>query len=495
VERLACVDVPALPLQLLLQKHPSWRSEPVAVVDHDASHGTVLWVNEQARAEGVLPGASYSSALTLSMGLRATEVSEAEIVAGVQALADLLRKASPSVEPKPDEPGVYWVDVSGLERVHPSRIAWAKRLRATLLHAGFEGAVVVGWQRFSTYAVAKSLHGARVVVFEDPTKERAFASRVLLRRIGIEPRARIELEKLGLHTVGDLVNLPVESVAMRFGADVVRLHALASGELHIPLEPQLVEQRVQAGVDLDFPVANTEQVLCVVTELVQPLLAQLAERGQGARTLALRLVLEDQTEITEQVEFAEPTLDLAQVLRLLRLRLEQTRLARGADRVEVELHGAVATQEQLRLFAQRSGRDPRAAAQAFAALRAAFGDVVVRAQLVPAHLPEASFKWESIEEVSFPRPTAVASPPLVRRIHAKPLVLAGRGRHDEDGWMPRGLEHGSVERLDGPYLLSGGWWQTPVERDYYFAHLRNGTVLWIYFDRRRRRWYWQGTVS
>ncbi len=30
--RIACVDVPALPLQLVLRSHPEWGDEPVVVV-------------------------------------------------------------------------------------------------------------------------------------------------------------------------------------------------------------------------------------------------------------------------------------------------------------------------------------------------------------------------------------------------------------------------------------------------------------------------------
>ena len=50
--RLACVNVPALPLQLLLQRHPEWRGAPVAVVAEDKAQGRILWVNAHARRRG-----------------------------------------------------------------------------------------------------------------------------------------------------------------------------------------------------------------------------------------------------------------------------------------------------------------------------------------------------------------------------------------------------------------------------------------------------------
>ena len=43
--------------------------------------------------------------------------------------------------------------------------------------------------------------------------------------------------------------------------------------------------------------------------------------------------------------------------------------------------------------------------RALARLRAAFGaTAVTRARLRQAHLPEASFHWESVESVGFPHP-------------------------------------------------------------------------------------------
>ena len=64
--RLACVDLPAFPLQLLLRRHPEWASYPAAVVAEDKPQGLILWVNERARQQGVLPGLRYAAALSLA---------------------------------------------------------------------------------------------------------------------------------------------------------------------------------------------------------------------------------------------------------------------------------------------------------------------------------------------------------------------------------------------------------------------------------------------
>jgi len=69
----------------------------------------------------------------------------------------------------------------------------------------------------------------------------------------------------------------------------------------------------------------------------------------------------------------------------------------------------------------------------------------------------------------------------------------------DDGWLLSGLEQGAVVRIVGPYVVSGGWWQSSAPqgicREYHFAELRRGDCLWVYYDRNRRRWFWQGSVE
>ena len=70
-----------------------------------------------------------------------------------------------------------------------------------------------------------------------------------------------------------------------------------------------------------------------------------------------------------------------------------------------------------------------------------------------------------------------------------------RGRIEPDGWLLRGHEGGAVVRLAGPWAVAGGWWVREVERDYYYAETDRGDLMWVFYDRRRRRWFAHGEVS
>ena len=98
VSRLACVDVPALPLQILLRRHPEWRQEPVAVVTEDKVRARVCWANRRAVALGVRPGMRQAAAAACCPALRIGHVRASETEREVHRLAERLHRWSPQVE-------------------------------------------------------------------------------------------------------------------------------------------------------------------------------------------------------------------------------------------------------------------------------------------------------------------------------------------------------------------------------------------------------------
>lgn len=495
MDRLACIDLPFFPLQLLLRKHPDWRDLPVAVVDVDRPQGTILWVNDRARRDRVLPGMRYAAALTLSRELRASPVPPPEIAAEVSALCDRLRGFTPHVEPAEDEPGVFWLDAGGLERLYGSLPAWAGQVHAGLRDGGFLAAVVVGFSRFGTYALARAGRGVQVV--DAAGDERRAARRVPLDRLAFDPAARDTLRKLGVTTVGRFVDLPPGGIGKRFGPELLRLHRLATGDLEVPLQPDHPRPPAVERHALDHPETDVPRLIVGIEQLLEPLLATLAGRGAALAELDIGFRFERTGDHLETLRPATPTLDVRQVLELVRLRLQALRkLPDGVEEIVLVGRESEATKRQLRLFELDERRDLDAAGRALARVRARLGDAAVaRAKLRPGHLPEGRYTWEPLATLGPARPSGAGAPRLVRRIHARPVPLPPRPRHEPDGWMLHGLKQGPVLRVLGPYVVAGGWWNRPVHREYHFAETRHGELLWVFYDRPRRRWYLQGRVE
>ena len=126
MDRPACIDVPALPLQILARRHPSWRGLPFAVIDRDTPQG-VLSVARCSRARKRLrPGMRYAEALSVAPDLRADVVSPDAVAAAVETIARRLQDFSPIVETAPDTPGVFWSNAAGLSLLYPTLHDWAR---------------------------------------------------------------------------------------------------------------------------------------------------------------------------------------------------------------------------------------------------------------------------------------------------------------------------------------------------------------------------------
>jgi len=508
--RIACVSLPEFPLQLLLRKHPGWSDHPVSVVDRDAAQGVVLWSNERARASRVLPGLRYAAALSLDPNLHAGEVPAAEIQSAIDSLTEVLRFYTPDVEPSETEAGVFWLGASGLSLLYPSLRKWAAWVGGEVARAGFHAAVVVGFSRFGTCALARSDPNPRAVVVDTESEERERASIVALDRLGVDPDVRETLAKLGVSTLGEFLALPATGVRTRFGAEAHRMHRIASGELAAPLQPRLAREPVAATVHLDYAENDLERLMALIDRSIQSLARTLDERGEVLRTIAIQLEFDDGAKTAERLEPASPTLDMTQIIELVRLRLTGVLAARAAQSREsgatarahgvtdlrVEIDGVAASHSQPDLFDKKPRRDLAAAARAIARVRAELGaGAVVKAVLRDGHLPEARFDWEPVASLEAPQPRAVRHPPLVRRIFARPIPFSPSRRRDAEAELLKHIDQGTVRETFGPYIVSGGWWTREVQREYYFVRTSNGRALWMFYDRPRMGWFIQGEVE
>lgn len=517
--KIACLDLPALPLQLVWRAEPALRAQAVVVIDEDRPQGNVLWACERARAAGVLPGQRYAHALGLHRALRARVVPPEQIEAAITELRAALHALSPRVEPS-DEPGTFWLDGDGLERIFPDgpresqRLhrgadpdarglrgqAWGMAIQRAIVGLGFSGAVVVGFSRFATYAIARATRRG-VTVLRADTDERTAASAVPLVRLDIDPKLRDSLARLGVTTLGQMVRLPGGGILERFGRDAHRLYQLAAGERWDPLVPLAPPEAPDERVVLDDDEHDIERLVFFLKGAIDRLLDRLAARGRALTALHVELTLRRAVGHTELradcIKPAAPTLDGRSLLRLVHLRLTGMPPAAPVNAARVWADDVAATREQLAMFATKPRRDLRAANEALARVRAELGDdAVVRAVLRDGHLPEASFGWERLAHVVQAAPAPKLVRPLVRRLYAKPQLLPPQARQvRDDGWLLSGLEHGAVVRILGPYIVSGGWWQHELHREYHFAELRRGDCLWVFYDRNRRRWFCQGAVE
>jgi protein ImuB len=334
-------------------------------------------------------------------------------------------------------------------------------------------------------------------VLKNPREERSAAQQISIGCLALEPSTRDLLEKLGVKTVGEFVNLPSSGVAGRFGPGAYHLHRLASGELNLPLQPEYPQPPDIQRLILDHAEIDIGRIMTVMQHLLSPLLQTISDRGHALAEILVWFRFDKAGEQVERIRPAAPTLDARQLLDLIRLRLHTVnRLCTGVVETALMGRSTAAIPKQLNLIETLPKRDLAAANRALARVRAELGDrAVIHARLREGHLPEGRFIWEPLDTISTPRPHKTNKIPLIRRFCSKPLSLVPQSQLKLERKNPDGKQMEPSEHKLGPYIVSGGWWQRPVHREYYYAETRSGEMQWVYFDRMRNGWFLQGSVE
>jgi len=493
MKRVSCVLLPSLPLQIVLRDKPHWHGAPIAVVDDEGPSGRITHLNALAKKSGLRIGMRQTVARDLLSNLHAALVSPEETAEVTRELRSALQTFSPRVETV-DEEGIFHIDPEGLRRLYGGHRNWATCIHRYLRARHWKSSVIVGFHRHRATAVAMTRDG--VTVLESADKERELANQTHLRELGLSGEICESLAALGIETLGDFLTVPAGELHSRFGAEASALHDLFAEDLQLPIQPHVFDEPARISFQVDPPDEDQTRLLFAIKGALHSLLHQVHARAEAVQSLELTLHLEHAPIHREQIELASSTLDSMLILELVRLRLGQTKLQGAVEEVELLANTVRAHAEQVALPGHQSRRDMSAAHRALDRIRAAYGEhSVTKATIHEAHLPEASFRWEPIQHA---RSAAQARVPpvssMVRRVYSRPKPLPARIPKEPEAGPSLTRNH-AIEHMYGPYRVSGGWWKRLVERDYYYAETDHGDLLWLFYDRPRKRWFLHGVLD
>ncbi len=529
--RTACISVRPFLLQILLGRDPSRQRGACVVVTEDLPGGTVLDADRLARYGGIRPGMRFAAALSLVPDLRAGTVSPEERLTAEKELVRALTTVSADVEPYPEDAGTFQVGVKGMGRLYPDLRAWGEACRSAVKREGFLCRAAIGWTRAGTYAAARA--GGDLTVFTSRREEIAFLEQAPLEEFPLESRDRRQLADLGIETAGAFQNLNPESVRRRFLEPTVRMHAFFRNDRDVPVATAEEPRDCVRTAACPYPIRDTSRLTAFLDTLMEEMLGELQRRGEAVVEMTLNLRLEDGADRTFSIRPARTTADGAFLKHLWRLKLAEgfaitdgsgNHYGNGAGSDSIPgssrstVNGVVhctftvdstaVTARQGSLFPRDNRRDVEQVVSAISLLRARFGNAVAgRYQLRQGGVPEDAVIWEPLQELprcatssrgarstrSTVGGAGLSGPVLVRRMLREPEPLFPPQRTASRGMRRERLLR--VGRRMGPYLFSGEWWGEDYHREYYYLELEEGTILWVYRDRRDGTWMLQGFVE
>ncbi len=493
MKRVSCVLLPMLPLQILLREKPHWADAPVAVVDDEGPNGRITHLNLLAKKSRLRIGMRQTVARDLLPNLHTAVVSPERASEVSRELITSLQTFSPRVEAIAHA-GAFHIDPEGLRRLYGGYRNWAMSIHRYLQARHWRNSVTVGFHRQRALAVAMT-HGG-VTILQSADEERERSNETPLGEFDLPGELCESFGALGIETLGDFLALPPGELHSRFGAKASALHDSFAEGMQLPIQPHAFDEPSRISFQVDPPDDNQDRLLFAIKGALHSLLHQVRARGEAVQSLQLSLHLERAPLHQEHIEPASPTLDLMLVLELIRLRLGEASLQGAVEEVEIVANTVRARAEQVALPGHQPRRDMSAAHRALDRIRAAYGEhSVTTAHVREAHLPEASFRFEPIQHARLSDRASV--PPLssmVRRVYSRPKPLPPRKPKEPEAGPTLAKDH-AIEHMYGPYRVSGGWWKRLVERDYYYAETDHGDLLWLFYDRPRKRWFLHGVLD
>ena len=399
----------------------------------------------------------------------------------LKALCVAARQFSSRVtaQPRAPEPGIHtiWLEVGSSLRLFGGLPPLLARLQAVLARLGYAHAL----------GVAPTLEGASVLADAGLPACRELPE--LLESLEAVPTARLALpdgvlaalEGSGLARIGQVLALPLDAVAMRFGYAVTDYLGRLSGRLDDPRRWYRLPERYRRRFEFDGEIEALETLLFPLRRLLAELHEYLVARDTGVQEFRVELEHDALPPSALVIGMGSPSRDAAHFQVLLRERFERTELAGPVRAITLAADRFASPRVRQLDFLNPRGSEDEEWGALLDRLRARLGPETVRSLgLAADYRPEKS--WCAMPAgatagASLRRDGSGTTRPLW--LLPEPRPLAG---------MPRCVE--------GPERIEGGWWDgLDATRDYYVAEGGAGARLWVYRERGSGGWFLQGLWS
>jgi protein ImuB len=493
------LELPALPLQIV--ERAGVCAVPLVVGEGPAQRPLVVCANEAARAAGIREGQAVAAAKAMAGELCVVPRDAASERENLERLAAWAGQFTP----------MACLDAQGIVlEVEPS-------LRLFDGHAKLTAAIARGVRALgfhATLGVAPTPLAARVFARAE-AQGRAVRACLTLgelrQRVAELPlflldwpaKTLARLTDLGVLRLRDMLELPPEGIARRFGPGIALSLDRLMGRVADPRLPYEPPPRFRSRLELPAEAEGVEALLFPLRRLLAEMEGVLRGRGSGVQRLCLALQHVRRARTRLDLDFASPEREAAFILAIARERLGRLSLASPTCAIEVRA-------DALLPYAPRAGTWlPGARELAIDRQRlverlcARLGrDRVFGIAIADDHRPEKD--WA-------PACAGVTAPGHSR---------AGGTGHSREGGNPispavtrpawllnrpqRLITHAGMPSFQGdltlhagPERIESGWWDgAEVRRDYYVALNPRGEAFWIFREHRDlESWYLHGVFA
>ncbi|MGI9295086.1 MAG: Y-family DNA polymerase [Pseudomonadales bacterium] len=479
-----CIHLPLLPLEVFTRGQVEDVGQAVIVVEKQR----VLFCNAVAHEQGIAVGSSLTTALALSTQLQVVERDPQAEQANLHNLANWAYQFTPSVCMYQDY--ALLLEVASCLTLFNGLPNLLTKIVYGVQQLGYNQQSGLAHTPEAAYLLARSSSPAPA---QRPTPAETLQQ---LRPLPLDylrcETAIIEkLCKMGLSTIGEVLDLPTAALGKRFGLELQQYLQKISGERDDP--QHFIQPAPMFNSHLFFldAIENSQMLVFPMQRLLDELCQFLHSRQLHCQQFAWHMQHIDKQHNELIIQLTQAQADKRNFMNLSRIKLEQFRIS-------TSIHTLALKAEQLlpakAYNTQRFQDNDRLVSSeplnvVLDKLSARLGEhASYQVCCQDEHLPELASATTHTTSKNTAKITAGAAN-AIRPTWLLPHPARLHERRQQLYW------HGVLQLLHGPERIETRWWEQTARRDYFIAQHESGALYWVYHDLRSRHWFVQGVFS
>jgi DNA polymerase-4 len=347
--KILCALLSHFPLMCEIQRHPELAGRAAAITFAEGSQKLIL--DYAPELKGLQRGMLLQQALSLYGEIEILQADMPHYWGVFNGILDALELKSPLVEGL--ELGDIYIGADGLQLIYTEDALLADAVREVIPPV-FEVRIGIAEGKFASYLAAVQSPGGRHKIMDGDI---AFLFKGLscdLLPASLKIKGR--LHEFGLHTLGQLAEMPVSHLQAQFGPEGRRIKELANGRDDTPLYPRLSEETMEESTTLASITVSLDLILMALETMLSRAFVRLGQKGLGISRITLwtRSWVSEHWE--QDIRFKEPAMN--------------TKTAISRIRQIVEMFPQPGPVEQLGMKITGTGRSPGRQKSLISAVRA-----------------------------------------------------------------------------------------------------------------------------
>jgi protein ImuB len=487
------LELPSLPLQLAERAGES--AAPLVIAEGPVQRPLVTCANRTAKEAGIREGQAVASARALAGELK---VLARDLDAEREALERLAAWAGQFTPMACLDGQGITLEVDSSVRLFGGHAKLTSAIRRGVKELGFHASFGVAPTALAARVLARAGSrgaAARGCLALADLHERIAELPIFLLEWPEKSLAR--LTDLGLVRLKDLLAIPAEGLARRFGPEIALDLERLMGRVADPRLPYVPPPTFRAKLELPAEAEGVEALLFPLRRLLAEFEGALRGRGSGVQQLSLSLFHVRRARTHVALEFASPEREADFILAIAREKLSRLTLVAPTHAIELRAEALLPYSPRPSAWLPGPKEQAIGRERLVERLSARLGaEKVFALEVGDDHRPERAWRRGAVSHAT-PGPSRVLSQAKIARPSPnRPAWLLQRPHRlvSHDG---KPSLQGDLTLAAGPERIEAGWWDgEEVRRDYYVATNARGECYWIYREHRDpTAWYLHGVFA